>query len=133
MASTALAQFGFPAVRANYIGGQNVYATTGSFDPAKDRYLNAAAFASPGPFQFGNTGRVLNWVRGPAISNEALSLQRKFAFTERVSAMLRADATNPFNFVRWNNPNTNVSDANFGVISSAQAGRVVQLTLQVSF
>ena len=133
MASTALAQFGFPAIRANYIGGQNVNASTGSFDPAKDRYLNAAAFASPGLFQFGNTGRVLNWVRGPAISNEALSLQRKVAFTEKVSAMLRADATNPFNIVRWNNPNTNVSDANFGVISSAQAGRVVQLTLQVSF
>jgi hypothetical protein len=132
-ASNALAQFGFPVVRANYVGGQAIYASADRFNPAKDRYLNAAAFASPGPFQFGNTGRVLNWVRGPAIANEALSLQRRVAFTERIGAVLRADATNPFNFVRLNNPNTNVSDSNFGVISSAQPGRVVQLTLQVSF
>lgn len=132
-AGTAMAQFGFPVVRANYLGGQDVYASAVRFDPAKDRYLNSAAFASPSPFQFGNTSRVLNWVRGPAIASEALSLQRKIVLTERVGALLRADATNPFNFVRWNNPNTNVSDSSFGVISSAQPGRVVQLTLQLSF
>ncbi len=132
-AGTAMAQFGFPVIRANYVSGQNVYPDQNHFDPGNDRYLNAAAFASPGAFQFGNTGRVLNWVRGPAIASEALSLQRKIPISEHVQTVIRIDATNPFNFVRWSNPNTNISDANFGMITSAQPGRVVQLALQLSF
>ena len=34
------------------------------FDPARDVYLNSAAFATPSTFALGNTARVLDWVRG---------------------------------------------------------------------
>ncbi len=132
-AGTALAQFGFPVVRANYVYGQKVYLQSSNFDPARNPYLNPSAFSSPGTFQFGNTGRVLNWVRGPMMASEALSIQRKIALTESLRAVLRVDATNPFNLVRWTNPNTNISDANFGAVTAAQPGRVVQLSLELSF
>jgi hypothetical protein len=133
-AGTSLAQFGFPVVMANYNGGQDVYSNnSGAFDPKTSRYLNGSAFSVPGAFQFGNTGRVLNWVRGPMIASEALSLQKQIPIAERVKAVLRADATNPFNFVRWTNPDTNISDANYGVISNSQSGRVMQLSLSVTF
>ena len=133
-ANTSLAQFGFPVVRANYVGGQSAYLTnTGAFDPAQDRYLRASAFSNPAAFQLGNTGRVLAWVRGPLIQSEALSLQKRITIAERVRAVLRADATNPFNFVRWTNPNTSITDANYGRISNSQAGRIIQLSLSVNF
>jgi hypothetical protein len=47
--------------------------------------------------------------------------------------MLRADVENPFNFVRWSNPTTDRSSANFGRVTSTQAGRVMQLSLAVEF
>ena len=105
--NTSLSQFGFPTVRANYVGGQNVYPSNNSaFDPAVNRYLNVSAFTNPAAFQLGNTGRVLAWVRGPLVQSESLSLQKSFTIVERLRTVLRADATNPFNFVRWSNPNT---------------------------
>jgi hypothetical protein len=132
--NTSLSQFGFSVVRANYMPGQNVYlANSGSFDPATNRYLNADAFSNPGAFQLGNTSRVLNWVRGPRIDSESLSLQKQIVITEQVKAVLRADATNPFNFVRWTNPNTSITDANYGRISNSQSGRVIQLSASVTF
>ncbi len=132
--NTSLSQFGFPVARANYVYGQNVYLTnSGAFDPAKNRYLSASAFTNPAAFQLGNTGRVLNWVRGPMIESESLSLQKQIAVAERVKAVLRADATNPFNFVRWSNPNVSITDSNYGVITATPAGRVIQLSLSVTF
>jgi hypothetical protein len=133
-ANTSLSQFGFPTIRANYVGGQDVYSTySGSFNPATDRYLNSSAFSNPAAFQFGNTGRVLNWVRGPQLNSEALSLQKNIAITERISSVLRADATNPFNIVRWSNPNTSITNASYGVISGSQAARIIQLSLSLQF
>jgi hypothetical protein len=132
-AGTALAQFGFPVIRADYINGENVYPANRGFDPARDFYLNSAAFSAPAAFRFGNTGRVLNWVRGPGVASEALSIERKISLTERFDTTLRMDAINPFNFVRWTNPNTNITDANFGSINAARPGRVVQISLKVSF
>jgi hypothetical protein len=132
--NTSLSQFGFPTVRANYVAGQSVYPTNnGAFDPAVSRYLNANAFTNPGAFQLGNTGRVLAWVRGPLVQSESLSLQKSFTIVERLRTVLRADATNPFNFVRFSNPNTSITDANYGVISNSSAGRVLQLSLSVNF
>ncbi len=132
--NTSLSQFGYPIVRANYVGGQDVYGTySGSFNPATDRYLNPNAFVNPAAFQLGNTGRVLNWVRGPQLNSEALSLQKNIAITERLKSVLRADATNPFNIVRWSNPNTTITNASYGVISGSQAGRIIQLSLSLQF
>ena len=133
-AATSLSQFGFPVVRANYESGQNVYGMySDGFDPAQDRYLNANAFTTPAGFQLGNTGRALNWVRGPITAGEALSLQKRIALKDRIQAVLRADAINPFNLVRWANPATNISDSNFGAINDAQPGRIVQISLSLDF
>jgi hypothetical protein len=132
--NSSLSQFGYPAVRASYVSGQNVYgAYTGSFNPATDRYLNASAFFNPAAFQLGDDARVVSWVRGPAANSEALSLQKNITVTERIKSVLRADATNPFNIVRWSNPNTSITSASYGVISGSQAARVIQLSLTVSF
>lgn len=130
----ALAQFGFPVIRANSVSGQDPYARySGSFDPASKLFLNAAAFSTPGPFQFGDTARTLGWLRGPRIDSEALSLSKSIPIGQNVSFVLRADAQNPFNVTRWLNPNQTLSDAGFGKITGAQPGRIIQLSGSVRF
>ncbi len=130
----ALSAFGYPAIRANYVGG-SVYAKTNprDFDPARDVYLNTAAFSAPSTFELGNTARVLDWVRGFSQKSEAISIARSIPVHEHVRATVRADAQNPFNFVRWSNPNTNVTNSLFGKVTSAAAGRAVQLSLMLEF
>jgi hypothetical protein len=129
-----LSALGYPGIRANYVGGDTRLVTNPrEFEPAIDRYLNRAAFAAPSTFQLGNTARVLDWVRGFTQKSESLSIAKRIAITERVHAVLRADAQNPFNFVRWNSPNTNITSADFGRVTGAAGGRALQLNATVQF
>jgi hypothetical protein len=116
------------------VGGP-VYAATNprTFDPARDVYLHAAAFAAPPTFQLGNTARVLDWARGFSQKSESISLVKSLPVREKVHALLRADVQNPFNFVRWNNPNTNITSSTFGRVTGAAPGRSVQLSLALEF
>jgi hypothetical protein len=43
------------------------------------------------------------------------------------------DVNNPFNFVRWGDPNTSITSANYGAVTSAADGRKIQLYLAVQF
>ena len=45
----------------------------------------------------------------------------------------RMDVNNPFNFVRWNNPNTSITSADYGRVTGSAEGRKVQLYLAVQF
>lgn len=132
--TNALGALGYPSIRANYIGGNPFLVTNPrEFDPAQDRYLNRVAFAAPSTFQLGNTARALDWVRGFTQKSEAISVAKRIAITEKIRAVIRADAQNPFNFVRWNNPNTNITSADFGRVTGAAAGRALQLNATVEF
>ncbi len=129
-----ISALGYPNIRANYVGG-DPYKTTDprAFDPGRDVYLNAAAFTTPSTFALGNTARVLDWVRGFTGKSESLSVAKRIPIKERLRGVLRADATNPFNFVRWNNPTTSVTSSNFGKVTGAAGGRTIQLNATVEF
>lgn len=133
-ATNPLSSLGYPNIRANYVGGDG-YASTDSrnFNPATNLYLNAAAFGAPSEFQLGNTARALDWLRGFSGKSESLSLSKRFAITERFKAILRADAQNPFNFVRWSNPATTITSSTFGKVTGAASGRTIQLNATVEF
>jgi hypothetical protein len=45
----------------------------------------------------------------------------------------RAEATNALNHTNYGNPNTNITSNNFGRITSAGAGRVMQFALKYTF
>ncbi len=129
-----ISAFGYPSIRANYVGGSPYLDNDPrNFDPAVNLYLNPASFTAPGTFQFGNTARVLDWARGFSQKSESLSIAKRIPITERVRAVLRADAQNPFNFVRWSNPNTNISGSTFGKVTGAAAGRSIQLNAAIEF
>jgi hypothetical protein len=121
--------------RGNAVVGVSPYLVTdpGAFDPARDRFLNSGAFAFSTGYNFGNLGQTLSWVRGFWGKQEALTVGRTFALTERVAFDLSVDATNPFNITRWNNPSTNLLSPAFGRVTSSQAGRTMQVNAQLKF
>jgi hypothetical protein len=133
--SNNLASLGFPNLRANLVAGQPIYLQNnpGSFDWTSNHWLNPAAFATPPGFTLGNTARVLDYARGPTQKNESMSLGKRSYITEKISIMMRLESQNPFNFHRWGDPVTNLSDANFGRIITAMPGRTVQLYLGMEF
>lgn len=71
-----------------------------------------------GPARFGSSGR--NVLRGPGYVNLDLSLLRDFRLTERFTVGLRIDTFNFTNTPHFNNPPSNMSAANFLVITSAR-------------
>ena len=127
---TNLAPFEF----ANYVGGNPHGTWSGKFDPAKDSYLNASAFAAPAPFTFGNTSPYLSWVRGFTQGSEALSIQKTLPIHERLKFDIGADFVNPFNIVRWANPATIVGIPTFGTVSGTQGNpRQIQINGKIDF
>jgi len=60
-------------------------------------------------------------------------LNKNFRLHERAAVKIGADFTNPFNFVRWTNPVTNLTAANFGKVTGSAPGRRTQINLEISF
>ena len=135
-ATNNLSILGYPAKFANYVPGVPIFGQTNprNFDPAVDRYFApAGAFVTPPNYQFGNTAPTLDWVRGWTQKAESISMGKTFPIKERLQAQFRADINNPFNFVRWNNPNTSITSADYGRVTGSAEGRKVQLYLAVEF
>ena len=117
------------------MSGVSPYATTNPrrFEPAKDKYLNPAAFSTTTGFEFGNLAPTLSWVRGFWGKQESLTLARIFSMTDKLKVDFRADAVNPFNLHRWGTPNTQLISAAFGKVTSASDGRTLQISAALKF
>jgi hypothetical protein len=128
-----LASIGYTQ-RGNAVSGASPYLVTSpaDFTPAS-KYLNAAAFTSSTGFNFGNLAPVLSWVRGFWSKSESLTVGRVFTLHENLKFDLSVDAVNPFNFHRWNNPNTTLTSAAFGTVTGATDGRTLQVNATVRF
>jgi hypothetical protein len=112
--------------RADVVAGQ----TWRVDEPTTFRWFNTGAFRSAaGPF--GTAGRGL--VYGPGLHNWDFTFAKEFAWGERRSAQFRAELFNAFNQVNFNPPGSNVSGAGFGVLTSALAGRSIQLGLKLYY
>src|SRR5262249_38481342 len=57
---------------------------SGGFDPARDRWINPAAFRIPAAFTFGNSARYLSYLRGPGSLNESFGVIKDTGLTERL-------------------------------------------------
>lgn len=94
-------------------------------------WFNTAAFTAPQPFQFGNSPRSV--LRGDSLQTVDLTLSKAFALTERFHADIRGEFYNLLNHANFNIPGHTLGAADFGLVSSARAGRAVQLGMRVSF
>ena len=91
---------------------------------------NCQAFTGQ-PYCFGNAGRGI--VTSPALNDFDLSLIRDFRITERWSGEFHADTFDLFNHPNFGFPNLNFSAGTFGIITSANAPREIQLGLKIRF
>jgi len=94
-------------------------------------WFNTAAFGQNQPGKPGTAGR--NILDAPGSKTIDLGLMRNFKMTERVGMQFRVEATNAFNLVNLNSPNTMVTSSAFGTIRDAAAMRQVQLGLRMTF
>lgn len=100
-------------------------------NPTVERWFNTEAFVANAPYTYGNAPK--NLLRGPGYANLDIVLRKSFRLTEKVTADLRFESFNATNVVNWGNPNTQVGNQNFGVISSAGLARNNQVAVKFSF
>ncbi|MBO0861403.1 MAG: TonB-dependent receptor [Chloracidobacterium sp.] len=125
--------------RPDIVPGQPLYPSNQS----ADLWLNPNAFTAPANGQWGNAPR--NAVRVPGVWQIDVSMDKRFALTERIGLSFRADVFNLFNHALIGKPNVKWTDpslgTNFGVITSAFTSspigtgtpREIQLGLRLDF
>jgi hypothetical protein len=115
--------------RANLIGDP------GLSDRSAQQWFNIGAFsrnaAVTGNPVDGNSAR--NLLDQPGFKTVDLAVFRDFQFRERYGLEFRGEATNAFNMVNMNAPNSTAGSSTFGVITTALTMRQLQLGLRITF
>jgi len=96
-------------------------------------YFNTALFAPSAIGQEGSANRA--FFHGPGFNRFDMSLLKDTKLTERSSLQVRAEFFNVFNHAQFTNPSGNITagPSAFGIINSAQPGRIGQLALKILF
>jgi hypothetical protein len=94
-------------------------------------FLNKNAFDNPALGAYGNM--MPNSIRGLKTWNLDAALARVFKIKERHQVEVRAEAFNLPNAVKPLNPNTTLTNVNFGKITSVADPRIMQFTLKYMF
>lgn len=115
-------------LRPNRVGEAN----TGT-DPKDNRFafLSATAYAVQAINTPGNAAR--NSAYGPRQFNTDFAARKEFRVTERHAAELRWEMFNLLNTVNFSNPATTLGNTNFGWITGAGDGRVMQLGVRFQY
>ena len=124
------------AERPNYVYGVPLTPPGGS---TPEEWVNPAAFSTPAAGTFGNLGR--NAFRARRISALDLALAKDVSIAERLRVRFRADVFNVFNRAQYGAPNADLSQVNFGVITTTISNyatgrgtpREFQLSAKISF
>jgi hypothetical protein len=72
-------------------------------------------------------------VVGPGRNNWNISMFKAFQFSERAKVEFRAESFNTFNHTQFTNPDTGVTDGNFGQISGVNQPRIFQFGAKLLF
>ena len=100
-----------------------------------DRWFDTSCFERLRPVadagRFGSAPR--NSVRGPGFWSTDLSLLKTIALARMHRLQLRLEAFNLFNQTRFGQPVSNIAAPNFGALTSAGDGRVVQVGVKYLF
>ncbi len=102
------------------------------------RYLNAAAFTSPGQFELGNASQYFTDFRNPPVFTENLSISKRLRFPvhadRTIDLVYRADAFNLFNRTNFGGIVSAIGNVNFGRPTGPQVGaRIITMGLRLDF
>jgi hypothetical protein len=119
----------FPAgtLRPNLVGNPELP----SGERAVERWFNTAAFAQPAPLAFGTAPRSV--LRGASVITTDMTIEKSFHLSERVKLDVRSEFYNLLNHANFNVPGFTLGANDFGVVTSARAGRNTQLAARISF
>jgi hypothetical protein len=81
--------------------------------------------------QFGNSRRRL--FHGPGLNNFDMKLAKITKITENKSLELRFEVFNLFNHAQFLNPTGDITSSDFGLITGAREGRILQAGLRFVF
>jgi hypothetical protein len=96
-----------------------------------NEWFNAAAFAQPAIYTFGDAAR--NDVRAPGTVDVDLSLGRTFRLRERITLQFRGEAFNLLNHTNLSLPNGTFGAAAFATITASGPARVLQVGATMRF
>ncbi len=126
--------------RPNVVTGCNK-ASSGESINRLSGWFNAACFAAPADFRFGDESRVDSTLRADGINNYDFAVFKKILFgvDGRTGLESRVEFFNLFNRTQFGPPNTTcctANNANFGVVTSTAPGtnpRLIQFALKLFF
>ena len=131
-ASNTLSSWNYQQLYAN-TNHQNA-AYSGSAKSRLTKYFNTANFSQPAAFTLGNGPAFYNALRAPGVDNTDFSIFKEISAYERCSLQLRVESFNVFNRTQFGGPDTTVTDAAFGTISSqSNSPRQVQFAAKLTF
>ena len=96
-----------------------------------EKWFDTGAFQVPALGTYGNAG--IHYLDTDGRVSFDLSLAKNFPLTEQMRIQFRFEGFNLFNSVSFNSPNANLNSPAFGVITSAQPARILQLGLKFVF
>ena len=94
-------------------------------------WFNASAFSALAPGTQGNVGPYIS--SGPNFFNLDASIFRRIRLTERFNLELRSEWFHATNTPQFSNPSTTYGNADFGLVSSADGARVIDLAVKLMF
>jgi hypothetical protein len=97
----------------------------------RQEWFNPAAFTDPVSGQFGNVGR--NTLTGPGNISIDFSLFKNFPVTDRAKVQFRAEGFNVINHPNFGGMSTTYDGSSPGQLTTAAAGRQIQLALKFLF
>lgn len=117
------------AIRPDVVAGQKP--NLPSSQRTLERWFNTGAFVRQTGFRFGNAGR--NLVTAPDRRNLDFAIYKAFPFGESRLLQLRGELFNATNTPFFGAPGNSLGTPQFGVISSAGDGRIIQFAAKLYF
>ncbi len=123
----APAPFRFPSIRPNFATGPLSITNPRKGQP----YFNTALFSPEDLGQIGTANR--RFFAAPGLNNWDAALLKDTSIKEESTLEFRAEPFNAFNHAQFGQPDGNVNSGTFGIISTANSPRIMQLSLKLLF
>ncbi|MCU1324133.1 MAG: TonB-dependent receptor, plug [Acidobacteriaceae bacterium] len=95
------------------------------------KWFDTAAFVAAPATQPGNAPRFP--FHGPGLINWDQAVARTFPIYERLAFQFRAEFFNSMNHTNFSAPNSQIGNKNYGVVTGAQDGRIIELVGKLQF
>jgi len=92
-------------------------------------WFDTSCFAMPAAGYFGNSGT--NIITGPGTNNWDIGIGKIIPVRESISLQFRTEVFNAWNHTQFMNPDSTMTDTNFGRITTARPARELQFGLKL--